>query len=50
MSEQISVAQNKAEEKMCQWVKELALMGVSRETICNQVNATLDELQDQLKM
>lgn len=48
LDRQISQEQFEAEEKMCQWVKELALMGVSRQTIIEQVDATLGDLKEQL--
>lgn len=49
MKNQISDEQNAAEEKFCQWAKELILMGVSRDQIISQLDAVHDEtIRDQL--
>jgi hypothetical protein len=44
---QISTEQNATEEKLCQWAKELSLMGVDRAVIHRLIDMTLDELADQ---
>ena len=45
---QIPKEQNNAEEKLCQWAKELTVMGVDRETILNQVEMAIDESNNQV--
>jgi len=46
MAEQISKEQDEVEELLCVCARSLACMGVSEDTIFNQVKIALDELEE----